>query len=372
MRRTGPGGFALFRVLPLLAFAVIALLTSVGRASLYQPEDPIVIPVASDGTGRDIPFDDFEKRFTTRVLELNPVFKDSKGENKAREVVLKRIAERRRALNRSSLENAALAADLLRIGKPDDAESVLASDRRGYLPNVTLAHACAAKGEWAKAAEYLSIANEERPPTELKGWSKAQLDWELKLDRGPLTRLFEARALEARTKIVPENEDLDAIFPVKFVNEAGKYEPGKFTGQLPPDAIAVVQQILLWSPIDTRLYWLLGELYAAQGKFADAKKIMDQCVSEARQYGNRKILMDHRTAVRAVADAEARRNPDMDVTVMPPGVEPAADDAKPQPDKSVPFDLGAVWVYFGIVAVVVVLAVVRALTRPKGRRGFRR
>jgi len=119
--------------------------------------------------------------------------------------------------NRTALDNAALAADLLRIGKPDEAEGVLAGDRRGFLPNVTLAHICAVKGDWAKAAEYLSIANEERPPTELKGLSKAQLDWELKLVRGPLTRLYEARALEARSKVAPENEDVDPIFPVKFV-----------------------------------------------------------------------------------------------------------------------------------------------------------
>jgi len=130
--------------------------------------------------------------------------------------------------------------------------------------------------------------------------------------------------------------------------------------------------LLLWSPTDTRLFWLLGELYAAHGQFAEAKKIMNISVSEARQYGNRKILMEHRTAVRTAADAQEKLRADAEVL---PSTDPTAneDANQPQTEKAVPFDLGAVWIYFGVVAVVVGLAVFRAIMRkPRGVRGLSR
>src|SRR5205085_1532510 len=109
----------------------------------------------------------------------------------------------------------------------------------------------------------------------------------------------------------PETEDVFPLFPVpernkphtpvRFVNDAGQYEPGKLAAlekaKLPPDAVAITQQMLLWFPSDTRLYWLLGELYASENRLEEAQKIMDECVSEARQYGNRKLLLTHRAAV---------------------------------------------------------------------------
>ena len=51
--------------------------------------------------------------------------------------------------------------------------------------------------------------------------------------------------------------------PVRFANDGGIYQPGALAtaerAKLPPDAIAIVQQLLLWYPTDSRLYWLLGE-----------------------------------------------------------------------------------------------------------------
>jgi cytochrome c-type biogenesis protein CcmH/NrfG len=169
-----------------------------------------------------------------------------------------------------------------------------------------------------------------------------------------------------RSKLAPENEDLDPIFEVKFVNEAGKYEPGRLAEaerkKLPPDAIAIVQQMVLWSPTDARLYWQLGELYAAQGKFIEAKKILDECVSEARHYSNHKILMEHRAVIMPLAESQAKQRSDSDASDDPPPSQPA-----------VPIDLGTVWIYFGIVAAVVLLAVVRAVIRkPRSMRGISR
>jgi hypothetical protein len=60
----------------------------------------------------------------------------------------------------------------------------------------------------------------------------------------------------------------DPPTPVKFLNESGQFEAGRIApaerAKLPPRALAIVQQLVVWLPEDRRLYWLLGELYNAQ------------------------------------------------------------------------------------------------------------
>lgn len=61
----------------------------------------------------------------------------------------------------------------------------------------------------------------------------------------------------------------DPPSPVRFVGEGGEFEPGKLAAaeraKLPKEALAIVQQLIVWMPDDLRLYWLLGEMYNAQG-----------------------------------------------------------------------------------------------------------
>jgi len=49
---------------------------------------------------------------------------------------------------------------------------------------------------------------------------------------------------------------------------------------LPPDAIAIVQQLGLWLPGDARLLWLFAELLARQGDYRTAAAILEGCMSE--------------------------------------------------------------------------------------------
>jgi hypothetical protein len=63
----------------------------------------------------------------------------------------------------------------------------------------------------------------------------------------------------------------DPPSPVRFLNDDGDFEAGKIAAsewaKLPhkaPDALAIVQQLVVWMPNDLRLYWLLGEVYNAQ------------------------------------------------------------------------------------------------------------
>ena len=180
---------------------------------------------------------------------------------------------------------------------------------------------------------------------------------------GALLKLVKLRWDESKgNKPPPENELPDNIFDVKFVNEAGVYEPGALApaekARLPGgdfrEALATVQELVLWFPLDIRLYWLLGELYAARGDvsgsisdFEAARRIMDECVGSGH-YSNRKTLMQHREAVTRAASAAA----------------PRPEPAQPQP-AAVPFSFGAIWIYFGAVGVIALFALFRALTRKK-------
>jgi hypothetical protein len=272
----------------------------------------------------------------------------------ARGVVNQRVNAGLKKKKRTPEETAALAVDLLRLNKAAEAEGVFEA-RNGYLPNITLTHIAVAQGQWARAYEFLDIANEEPYPKELPGVKPEQLAWQRKLNTGVLKRFIKLRWDDSKEKSPPEHELPDAIWPVKFVNDAGQYEPGKLAAaekaKLPggdfPEAIATVQQLVLWFPFDVRLYWLLGELYAAKGEVRSALDIMNECVDTGR-YSNRKALMEHREAV-----AKA-------VSELPPEEQPATDNPPPP---AVPFSFREVWIYLGVVGAIALFALVRALVK---------
>jgi tetratricopeptide (TPR) repeat protein len=72
-----------------------------------------------------------------------------------------------------------------------------------------------------------------------------------------------------------------------FSGENGTFEPGKITAankaKLPPDAIKIVQQLLVWTPDDLRLFWLLGELLNAQGDVESAKIVFSEVFGKYQQ-----------------------------------------------------------------------------------------
>ena len=372
--------------------ALAALLAADGRASLHHPEDRTgEIPVGESGTPEALPFDEFLRR--RAVLQLmgladwplvatdpktkQPVIDPKTGQPRLSErgeldARIKR-EQKKNAKQRTPEESVALAVDLLRFGRADDAEGALRGLRRGFLPNVTLAHIAATQGQWARAYEYLDIANEETAPASLNPKSP-KIAWQLKVNRGALRKLVELRAAEQRGPKAPVEDELpDRIFDVNFVNDAGVYEPGKLAtaekAKLPggdfPEAIATAQQLVLWFPYDWRLYWLLGELYAMKGDVKAAQKIMNECANSGR-YSNRKALMQHREAVAKAVSA-------LPPEVEPPALLPEQPAAQPAPEQTdqpppVPFTMRAVWWYFGAVGVVALFALVRALMK-RGKSG---
>ncbi|MBY0458921.1 MAG: tetratricopeptide repeat protein [Gemmataceae bacterium] len=327
--------------------------SSEGRASLHHPDEPMAVPVTSAGEPEALPFDEFSRRRAVLTNMLNPnralVNPDNPSEKSERGRAFDRIEKAQKNAKRTPEQSAALAADLIRVGKAGEAAGVF-QRRDGFLVNVTLAHAFAAQADWRQASNYLAIANDPEdspPPKALPGVTPAQLAWQLKLNRGPLKTLFDTRRAAVGRKESPEDERPDPIFPVDWTATGpdGLISPAE-KAKLPPDALAVAQQLLLWFPADPRLYWLLAEVFAARGEFAEAQKILDEC-AWSMTYSNRKLLMQHRESItKAARDAAAKVNTD----------DPAPPD--------VPFTLGAVWVYFGVVGVIALFALVRALTKP--------
>jgi tetratricopeptide (TPR) repeat protein len=368
--------------------AGLALVAEPGRASLYSPDDPkLNIQVGPDGKGQPFALGDF-KTFLAGVMNAADDRKKKDGKfNSDREAALKRI-EQRQGKKLSVPETAALAADLLRVGRADDALNRLKPLALGRNPNyfvlTTLGHVHAARGELQAAVDYhMSALLDSEMSAEVKGLTKPQRDWIAKLDRDYVLPYYQFRLKEstASPKPNPADEDVYPLFPVaernkphnpvRFVNEAGVYQPGVLAlaerAKLPPDAVAIVQQLLFWFPHDTRLYWLLAELYAADGKLSDAQDIMDLAVSEARQYGNRKLLVEHRAAVRAAVAAQPRKTTDEAPLVEQP--TPAAETPQPPPNE-LPISMRTVLIYFGAVVLIGVIAFIRAMSRrAKGECG---
>src|SRR5439155_16809126 len=133
-----------------------------------------------------------------------------------------------------------------------------------------LAHVHAFRSEWREALDMHGLVREfDEPPPDLAHTTPEQRKWLRGVERTHYTKWPLAHRQRADAKTPPDAEDVFPLFPVKFVNDAGRYEPGALAAaeraKLPADAVAVVQQLVLWAPWDTGLYWLLAELYVADG-----------------------------------------------------------------------------------------------------------
>ena len=112
------------------------------------------------------------------------------------------------------------------------------------------------------------------------GWNKRQFDWYRRADFFQ----FQLALLQAREQ---ENNSSDdgpyQLFvkdkkPVEFVGPDGTFQPGTLKksekDKLPPDAVPIVQQLLLWLPGESRLEFLLAELLNARGDVQEAYSLL--------------------------------------------------------------------------------------------------
>jgi tetratricopeptide (TPR) repeat protein len=326
---------------PRLAFllATVAFFAAVPftRAGLYSPDEPCPFEVQPDGTAKELTFGTaeagaFRIRYTVllNALDANP----ARTENPDRQKYLDRIARLRATPTLSPAELAGLAADELRVRRPDEALNRLfrSRDRSDFRVLANLAHVHAARGEWGEAVHAHRTALLDADfPDDLAGTTPAQRAWLKKLEATHYARWLAVHQRRAADRVKPADEGIFPLFDVNFVGESGRYEPGTLAAaekaKLPKDAVAVVQQLMLWSPDDAALQWLLAELYAAAGRLREAELIFNQIV-ESRQYSNRPLFMEHRSAVREAVAKLPKEQPPPDLVIAPTPADP------PKPDGS--------------------------------------
>lgn len=209
-------------------------------------------------------------------------------------------AQRLTKLSKARALTADEAADLgalhLRLGAPDKALNVLAPAARKHPEHfrcaANLGTAFQYSGDLERAAAQLEEAV-RLAPAKLKPFEQAHL------------KLVKLRAKEPRGAPAA----LDDLFGAKYVGATGRAEAGTIDPaelkKLPPDALAIVQQLGLWLPADARLVWQFGELCNAFGDVRAAASCLDGCVTEFAL--GSPDLRARRLLYRAAADALAKK-----------------------------------------------------------------
>jgi predicted Zn-dependent protease len=180
-------------------------------------------------------------------------------------------------------------------------------DPRNFWVLTHLGSVYQATGQYREASSSLDAARDLLPepwpggaPTAGEWFKKAEA-YQLKLVR--LRLATESSRPGGRRQ---PGADVDDLFAVRFSGPDGQYTPGTVGDadrqKLPADAVALVQQLLLWFPEDTRLMWLLGELYNAGGDLESAAKVLDDCVWQRRYESP--VLREHRRLVQEAYDAQ--------------------------------------------------------------------
>lgn len=359
-----------------------------GRASLPS-EDPRFVVGDSSGI-HPLPFEEFYRRLGILMNVRDERLRDGQP-NPDRQAFLQRVQQGGQRPASNGREAAMRATDLLRLGKIDAALNMLSprlrDPRPDYFVAIVLGHIYAERGDWKTALRYHQEGLlDARFPSQVPGLNEQQRQWWEKLDRDYVPhyyrlRLYEAEERQGKTptelaRLAEEEQVLglfplpergqDSVQPVRFINDHGEYEPGRLAAaeraKLPPDALAIVQQMLFWYPGDTRLFWLLGELYAAEGNVDAAFQIFDAC-TWGRQYGNRRLLMEHRHIVDSFRQRQAASRSPVDEPLLgPSSSQPAA------PEEPAPISMRSIALYFVLVGLVALLALGRTVARRWGRR----
>jgi tetratricopeptide (TPR) repeat protein len=309
-------------------------------AGLYDPSHPTTELVSERGV-RALPYELFRDA-------LNDVrnIGDSVRTPKARAVYL----DRREALLKrgqaslSATELVELAFVQQRLRQSDDALKTLrqaqSRDQRSFWVQADLGAVYQAMNQLQEAAPIVTAARDSFP----KPWPGGEVagEWFTKVERYQAEllklRLREGGGRAGGRRAVPVHE-VDDLFSVKFVGPSGQYEAGKIAdaekAKLPAEAEAIVQQLILWFPDDTRLLWLLGELYNANGDLDSAFAVFQRCVEE-RSYDS-PTLRERRKLVKVARDALAQQR-----DALAQQKQAAAKEAE-QPRESVIPDNGTLW-----------------------------
>jgi hypothetical protein len=321
----------------LVALIAVFALESAGgdplRAGVYNPAEGLIGPAASRSPATAMPF----PLFKSQLADLANVGLPLETPLRTRYVEGRdRLKAKRDA---TPEDEVSLSAYHLYLRDPTAAIDLLAplaaQGRQNFIAAANLMSAYQQAGQMDRAAALVDQMRGGRPS--LSGLTKEQADWLARVEtyHQKLVNLRYRESLRQPQGRPHQPETVDNLFGVRFVGDGGRYEPGKLAADqkaiLPADAVAVVQQLLVWLPDDTRLYWLLGELYNAQGDLERAAAVFDDCRRESGRRFDAAELREHRQVVQ---DALASAPPP---TIVQDGVGaepgPASGPADWMPDR---------------------------------------
>jgi hypothetical protein len=188
----------------------------------------------------------------------------------------------------SADEIADLGALYVRLGEAERAVEVLRPAQRAHANHFAIAANLGAA--WQMLGDYRQAA--------------ASLEEAVRLAPGKHLAFEQAHLKLVRARQREKGGTLDDLFGVRYLNDKGVYEPGKFAAaekkKLPAKAVEIAQQLALWLPADGPLLWQLGELANAHGDFPNGAAMLEGCVA---QFGMANpILKAHRQILREAVD----------------------------------------------------------------------
>ncbi len=303
--------------MPRLLYAVVLGLLSapLAPAGLYTPDEPCPFDIQPDGTAKPLPLTQFLILYNDAAAGQFPIDPKNPGtfdwtptDDQSGMKVLpggvlsQRLAARHpKAAQLAGPDLAAHSATLIRLGGHYQAIERLTPEVRSRAPNyllmANLAHAYAlaagTPNDWQTALSRFADALDCDPPKMFPGTTPEQLKWQMRVDRTHYRLWLRLRKEEAEKRPPVPTQPPDAVFetadrqPIRFW--AGDEEAKK----LPPDAVAVAQQLALWSPGDVKLLWTLGEVYLATGDVRAAVKVYEMC-ADGRKFGGPTVFRENR------------------------------------------------------------------------------
>ena len=320
--------------------ALVALFASApgALAGIFSPNEPCPFEVSPEGVAKPLPLNVFKLFLNDRVAALQPAGPSVQPGSTVGTPTFKGAAENRLKYDKpapSRAEMVGLSADLLRLGHARAVVELLKPTLRDrnldyrLLAHLALAHA--ALGDWETALlRQANAVGDSDPPTELAGTKPEQLKWMLKVDKTYTRRWLRAAQTDANPRTKPTDPDVPPLFRLDDGTPLTFHEPLSAAERqaLPIDAVAIVQQMVLWAPLDANLLWLLGAVHLANGQFAEAFDILEQG-REPRKLTWPKFRAMHAGAEGAYA--ELPKTTLDDTPLGPPIPEPDPDPDPPPP-----------------------------------------
>lgn len=298
-------------------FALLVLLLAMTStfAGVYTPDDPCPFNVKPDGTAEPLPHRLFVALMVDRLAPRVPNSPDPPGipdwaydGNDAQATYSARLgqllaARWTKAQQLAGDDLAGHTAALLRYNAPQQAINLLDRGRvgRSYVLKANRIHAFATLRQWTDAASNPPDIPDVPPPPPA-GTTPEQFRWQLAVDQSAYLRWLElhdadVQKWKALSETHPDTTPL-AVFTTRHGDPIHFWVSAEATTMLPADAVAVVQQLLLWAPWDDRLLWTLAEVYYATGKVREAHSVYKMLVlpaetNEGRGYRGPRLLGDH-------------------------------------------------------------------------------